>query len=155
MHRMRAGTPDETGWYPARSTHGKFSVLLPAPFNDFQIDTIENGKTIETHVVGTQPADGVKYSASCFSTSDPARNPRDALDSVPREVAPGQPTRSLVVAGQPAVDFETADRGGAFRVIAFPHRLCMLIVDAQDKTKRATISTVDAQRMFDSFRVEP
>ena len=41
MHRQRAGTPNEEGWYDAKSTEGHFRVSLPVPFNDFTVKVKE------------------------------------------------------------------------------------------------------------------
>lgn len=61
MHRVGVNVGDGSGWYPAVSTKGSFSVLLPIRFNDF---TTSDPSTDEvTHVVGGKSSEGIKFTA--------------------------------------------------------------------------------------------
>jgi hypothetical protein len=61
MHRVGVNASDGSGWYPAVSTEGSFSILLPIPFNDF---TTRDPETSEvTHVVGAKSSEGIKFTA--------------------------------------------------------------------------------------------
>ncbi len=65
MHRVQAGTPDQSGWITAQSTFGRFSVKVPIPFNDFTIDVTDSSSlTRKVEVVGCKSTEGIKFSAS-------------------------------------------------------------------------------------------
>jgi len=51
MHRLGVNVDDGSGWYPAVSTKGSFSILMPIPFNDFM--TRDPGTDEVSHVVET------------------------------------------------------------------------------------------------------
>jgi hypothetical protein len=61
MHRVGVNVGDGSGWYPAVSTKGSFSILLPIPFNDFT--TGEPGAVETNHVVGGKSSEGIKFTA--------------------------------------------------------------------------------------------
>lgn len=72
MHRVQAGTPDQSGWMTADSTLGRFSVRVPVPFNDFTIETPEpSSLTRKVEVVGCKSSEGIKFSASRISYKTP------------------------------------------------------------------------------------
>ncbi len=65
MHRQRAGVRNADGWYPATSTEGGFSVLMPVPFNDFTVVTRRpDGASVRSFVLGTRSKEGVKFSVA-------------------------------------------------------------------------------------------
>jgi hypothetical protein len=151
MHRVQAGTRDASGWYPAHSTNGKFSVSLPAPFNDFEMNTHDKdtGTPVKLHAVGSPGPDGVKYVATCLTKLKP-----DVLNTLPAQLAPGQPVRKLTVAGKPAIEFSVADQSMSARVIDLGATVCLLTVEAQDKAQLAVPPPANVQRMFDSFKLD-
>ena len=61
MHRVGVNVDDGSGWYPAVSTKGSFSILLPIPFNDFT--TRDPGTDEVSHVVGGKSSEGIKFTA--------------------------------------------------------------------------------------------
>jgi hypothetical protein len=108
MHRLGVNVDDGSGWYPAVSTKGSFSILMPIPFNDFT--TGEPGMDTMIHAVGGKSAEGIKFTAvelpvaaktpvdlaaipKSFSSnaanqvSDVSRNTMDEVDSVSFSVA--------------------------------------------------------------------
>ncbi|MFD1704190.1 hypothetical protein ACFSCV_14385 [Methylopila henanensis] len=64
MHRTQVAIKDADGWYPAKSTRGRFSVLSPIPFNDYSItfDDPNIGELV-LHGVGGKSADGMEFGA--------------------------------------------------------------------------------------------
>jgi hypothetical protein len=79
MHRVGVNVDDGSGWYPAVSTEGSFSILLPIPFNDF---TTRDPSTDEvTHVVGGKSTEGIKFTAVELPVT--ARTPVD-LAAIPK-----------------------------------------------------------------------
>jgi hypothetical protein len=83
MHRAGVDSKDASGWYPAASTKGSFSVRMPIPFNDFTVrpsDPKSDPKTGEvTHVIGGKSSEGIKLSAVEIPASD---NSAPSLDKV-------------------------------------------------------------------------
>jgi hypothetical protein len=71
MHRAGVDSKDASGWYPAASTKGSFSVRMPIPFNDFTVRS-SDPKTGEevTHVIGGKSSEGIKLSAVEIPASD-------------------------------------------------------------------------------------
>ena len=82
MHRAGVNADDGSGWYPAVSTKGSFSILLPIPFNDF---TTRDQSTDEvSHVVGGKSSEGIKFMA--LETPVTAKTPVD-LAAIPKSFA--------------------------------------------------------------------
>jgi len=61
MHRVGVNAGDGSGWYPAVSTKGSFSILLPIPFNDFTTSDSDTDQV--SHVVGGKSSEGIKFTA--------------------------------------------------------------------------------------------
>ena len=79
LHRAGVNADDGSGWYPAVSTKGSFSILLPIPFNDF---TTSDQSTDEvSHVVGGKSSEGIKFMA--LETPVTAKTPAD-LAAIPK-----------------------------------------------------------------------
>ena len=72
MHRSGAGQVDSTGWTDAKSTEGKFSVRLPAPFDDFTVknsdEALQAGRFF---VIGAVTSEGVRLSVTRASYDNP------------------------------------------------------------------------------------
>lgn len=150
MNRTRAGTPDVNGWYPAHSDAGRFSVLMPAPFNDFSLDSVsEKGAPIVSDVIGTQKTDGVKFSVVCNRGGD--LPPSDALRTIPDKM--GVQAVHLSFKGHDAVEMHSLDPVGVMRAVALKNQLCLLIVDPQGPTK--IVPDNEAKIMFESFTPDP
>lgn len=65
MHRQGVSEKDAHGWYPADSTLGGFSVLMPIPFNDFSISSRRtDGSPLRMDCLGGRTAEGVKFMVS-------------------------------------------------------------------------------------------
>jgi hypothetical protein len=79
MHRVGVNVDDGSGWYPAVSTKGSFSILLPIPFNDFM--TRDPGTDEVSHVVGGKSSEGIKFSAVELQAT--AKTPVD-LAAIPK-----------------------------------------------------------------------
>jgi hypothetical protein len=150
MHRIAAGTPDATGWYAAHSTFGKFTVLLPAPFNDFTVrGTSDKTGTLTTaHAVGTQLANGVKLAATCIWGGQAPTDSLDTLSKLDGMTA----NRELVVDNHPTIEVE-AGTTAVMQAIAYTDHVCLLSVEAQHPP--ATVPVTDARKMFASFRRDP
>jgi hypothetical protein len=78
MHRGGVNVNDGSGWYPAVSTKGSFSILLPIPFNDFTT-IAETNEAI--HGIGGKSSEGIKFTA--FETPVTAKTPAD-LAAIPK-----------------------------------------------------------------------
>lgn len=145
MHRKLAGEADTTGWYPARSTNGGFSVSLPAQFNDFTVPAskLTNGYEAEIDVVGTQIKDVGKFSASCFRYVGKA---------------PGKDEIIKPFAGKGSTPFKDAygegvqlrSKDGYTKVYAIPGRSCLLIVEVYDAE---VVTDAVVEQFFSSFEI--
>jgi hypothetical protein len=116
MHRLGVNVDDGSGWYPAVSTKGSFSILMPIPFNDFM--TRDSGTGDVIHGIGGKSSEGIKFTAvevpvtaktpvdlaaipKSFSSnpankvSDVSRNTRDDADSLSFSVASSATTAHI------------------------------------------------------------
>ena len=86
LHRKSAGSPNSEGWYPATSTGCGFSVLLPAPYNDFTSSaTNPAGEVLKRHVIETLTADGAELAVVCMEpipSSDPSIYPEQFAENL-------------------------------------------------------------------------
>jgi hypothetical protein len=65
IHRFQAGEPDASGWMPATSTEGGFSVRLPLKFNDFTIEESNpSAPTLRLFSVGATSQEKIKFVAT-------------------------------------------------------------------------------------------
>ena len=65
MHRSGVNAPEASGWQPAVSTGGAFSVRMPIPFNDFSVhSTDRNIGDMVVHAIGGKSAEGIKFTAT-------------------------------------------------------------------------------------------
>lgn len=72
MHRSGAGQLDATGWTEAKSTEGKFSVRVPAPFDDFTLknsdETLQAGQFF---AINSVTPEGMRLSVTRASYDSP------------------------------------------------------------------------------------
>ena len=61
MRRVGVSANDGSGWHPAVSTKGAFSIRLPIPFNDFTTHDLRTGEV--SHAVGGKSSEGIKFMA--------------------------------------------------------------------------------------------
>src|SRR5262249_50167157 len=118
MHRVRAQTPGDSGWYLGESSRGSFSIQLPIPFNDFTLsgDDRKVG-VLKTYCVGAQSAEGMKFSAVEAAVVRGAASPD--LDQLPLELAKGgqkvMGADRTPVSGWPSVSFSiVSSESGAY-----------------------------------------
>ena len=146
MHRVGVKVDDGSGWYPAVSTKGSFSILLPIPFNDFT--TRDPGTEEVTHVVGGKSSEGIKITAverpvtaktpvdltaipKSFST-----NPANTVSDVSRNTSDGVDTLSFSVAN-PATTAHiryVRTKGALYILtIEYPNAYRDVVADRKDK----------------------
>lgn len=137
------GTADETGWYTARSTNGKFSVQAPANLNEVEAD-IDLGRM---YMVATQTLpERIKYTAMCVVSDKP-----QGRDDFMAKLGAVDARRDRELQGRPAIEFESeGNRSGL--VVFDKTRLCMVTVEPASKTTPRP--TADVRRFFDSFALE-
>ena len=109
MHRVGVNLDDGSGWCPAVSTKGSFSILMPIPFNDFTTrDSVTDVMLL--HGIGGKSSEGIKFTAvempvmaktpvdlaaipksftsnAANQVSDVSRTTRDDVDSLSFSVA--------------------------------------------------------------------
>jgi hypothetical protein len=65
MHRIQAGTLDESGWTNANSTQGVFTATMPCLFNDFTVEDMNaKSSTEKVFTLGCRRYDQRKFSVS-------------------------------------------------------------------------------------------
>src|SRR5574341_320226 len=157
MHRLNAGEPDASGWMPAASTEGNFSVKLPIKFNDFTIaDSDPASVAHRIYTVGTKSTEGIKFTATRIAYRKGAKSAKyffsqfeqgHNLGTKPERITP------LRVGGRQAVDLvvKRAVDVAYQRVVLLEADLLQLIVEsprAHDELARQFV-----QPFFDSLTI--
>lgn len=72
MHRVMAGEPDDSGWYPAHSTRGGFSVRVPTLFSDYTISSTsdKDGVSIQGDWIMAVDHRGTRFVAAAARRAD-------------------------------------------------------------------------------------
>ena len=132
MHRQGVAVKNETGWYPAESTEGEYSVLMPLPFSDFTIAAKKmDGSDLRMHFISARTSDGVKFSVSGVSWDSPKPDLAHLYDDFRK---PGQTVSTpayLELDGAHIQTFEvTGEKSGAFiRHVLTPTKLFSFVVE--------------------------
>ena len=157
MHRIRASTPGNQGWYLAESTHGSFSVLLPIPFNDFTL-TASDPKSgmAKTYTVGAQSTEGMKFSATEMPLI-PGKTSPD-LDQMPQALSQnGQHVSDVINAsflGWPSISFSVDGPSSSahMRYVRTSSSLIILILEypAAHRSEAALLKS----RFLDSLKIK-
>lgn len=79
MHRASVNTDDGSGWHPAVSTKGSFSIRVPIPFNDFTTYDARTGEV--SHVIGGKSSEGIKFVVAELPIN---ANTPDDLGTIPK-----------------------------------------------------------------------
>lgn len=79
MHRAGVNADDGSGWHPAVSTKGAFSIRVPIPYNDFTVHDARTGEV--SHAVGGKSSEGIKFMAVAVPVT--AKTPHD-LGAIPK-----------------------------------------------------------------------
>ncbi len=152
MHRVGVNADDGSGWHPAVSSKGSFSILMPIPFNDFT--THEAGQA--SHAIGAKSAEGIKLLAleapvTAKTPTDLAEipkslssNPGNKVSDVSRQTKDGVDTLTFTLAG-PAT-------GAYIRAIKTKSVLYMLSIEFPN-TQRELAGTLK-DKFFASFKLK-
>jgi hypothetical protein len=154
MHRVGVSADDGTGWHPAVSTKGTFSIRLPIPFNDFTTHDARTGEV--SHAVGGKSSEGIKFMAveipvTAATPTDLAAipksfssNPANKVTDVSRQAKDGTDILSFSVTG-PA---STAH----FRYIKLKGMLYTLSIEFPNAYREAVAAMKD--KFFGSFKLK-
>ncbi len=131
MHRVQVGEKDSNGWYPARSTKGSFSVLLPLPFNDFSVPGDGASAVLRSEVVGGKSTEGIKFSATRIYYARDGLAEKYFSNFKSGKVFPGSQTRAIRFKNHDAVDIEasTSTSGSRQRAVLLNGSMILLIVE--------------------------
>jgi hypothetical protein len=159
MHRKQAGEPDASGWMPAASTAGRFSVHLPMKFNDFTVTEKNPGApAARMHTVGIRSSDRIALLATRIEYRKGAASAREffarfekgqGLGTAPESVKP------LKLGALRAVDLALKRPAEVSyqRVVLLDADLLMLSVEAP--REHDALAQELAARFFDSLKVDP
>lgn len=152
MHRAQAGTPDVSGWYPATSTTGGFSVSMPAPFNDFDVAEAQRRSEglAQAAALGAVTDAGVKFAAVCFVYEAAVPSAADARAATRAMLAPA-PELDVDVQHRGYAGFELRGRSGetyvAQRLLERGTTRCLLAVEGP----AAAVAPANVDQFFASF----
>jgi len=154
MHRVGVSADDGTGWHPAVSTKGAFSIRVPIPFNDFTTHDARTGEV--SHAVGGKSSEGIKFMAveipvTATTPTDLgaipksfSSNPVNKVSDVSRQTKDGADILSFSVTG-PA---STAH----FRYIKVKGMLYSLSIECPNAHRDAVAAMKD--KFFGSFKLK-
>lgn len=172
VHRSNAGDPSADGWFTAASSSGRFTVRVPAVFDDFTLlvrahaaDTPEVVPNVAHHTIeAAATADGMRFVAVCIDgLPDRAANfvPASAAEFLP-------PTEFLLQSESPITLPSHPDSPGhewrvahidagtlrIVRLFRIGHLGYRLLVDYPAPTDATSIPPA-AVRFFESFTPDP
>jgi hypothetical protein len=146
MHRLQAGTLDQSGWVRAESTQGAFSVKLPCVFNDFLMDD-DKAEVFRAHAVGCKRPDGEKYSVTRLEYRGGAAAAKKFFEEWRDESVPANVSKTKsVFNGLPAVDVVRSEpsRCGALRFLLVGPDTILMVAEAPAEQCTHLLSQVPA-----------
>lgn len=154
MHRAGVSADDGSGWHPAISTKGSFSIRLPIPFNDFTTHDAGTGEM--SHVVGGKSSEGIKFMAAELPVT--AKTPAD-LGTVPKSFSsnPGNKVSDLSRSTKDGVDtlsfsVTNATSTAHFRYIKMNRALYTLSIECPNAYRDVVAAKKD--KFFGSFKLK-
>jgi len=153
--RTEAGEPDATGWVPALSPLGGFSVSLPDRFNEAVVALKIKGRLTPVVVVGARMED-LKFVVLAARWRDGVKDlkarAKAAVKSLCQFTNPVVSREELFDGRFPLVEVEGDASGGRglARIIATDDAVYGLAVEGPELTGSARAV---AQRFFDSFTI--
>lgn len=154
MHRVGSNADDGSGWYPAVSTKGSFSVLMPIPFNDFT--TRDSGANDVSHVIGGKSSEGIKFSVVEVPVT--AKTPAD-LATIPKSFSSNAANRVSDVSRTTKGDVDSlsfsvtsAATAAHFRYIRMKDTLYLLTIEYPNAYRDLVAERKD--KFFASFKVK-
>ena len=154
MHRTGVNADDGTGWHPAVSTKGSFSIHVPIPFNDFTARDASTGEA--SHAIGGKSSEGIKYVATELPII--AKTPND-LAAIPKTFSSNPANKVSDVSRQTKDNVDTLSfsvtspaSGAHFRYIRTKSALYMLTIEFPNEHREVATATKD--RFFGSFKLK-
>jgi hypothetical protein len=150
MHRVGVNADDGSGWYPAVSTKGSFSILLPIPFNDFT--TRDPGTDEVSHVVGGKSSEGIKFTA--VETPVTAKTPVD-LAAIPKSFSSNPANNVSDVSRNTKDDVDNLFKSATtahFRYIRMKGTLYILTIEYPNAYRDVVAEKKD--KFFGSFKLK-
>ncbi len=158
-HRFGAGEADASGWYPATSTKGRFSVSLPNRFSDFTtVSSRPFGVASESYWLGTR-LKAIQFTALGLTRGDgkPAAGTLQGaadllLAKVPK--ASAKDKRQVTRKGIKGLEFTLSNRSWTLRqrVMLEGNTVYWLMVEYPTRSAEGA-PTKDIERFFDSFEL--
>jgi hypothetical protein len=154
MHRLGVNADDGSGWHPAVSTKGSFSVLMPVPFNDFMVGDAGADDTI--HGIGGKSSEGIKFTA--FEVRITAKTPVD-LAAIPKTFSSKPANKVSDVSRNSRDDFDSLSFSvassattGHIRYIRTKDALYALTIESPNAHRDLAAEIKD--RFFESFKLK-
>jgi len=159
MHRTAVNAIDKSGWQPADSSRGGFSVRMPIPFNDFSIrDSDPNSANPVTHTIGGKSSEGIKISVTEVPITPRSKVPSD-LGTIPEQIgrSPGSKISDVRRDSKGGVDSISFLASGSatsayMRTVKTPKAVYSLILEFPN-AQRATVDAVKDE-FFGSFKTK-
>ena len=152
MHRVGVNADDGSGWHPAVSSKGSFSILMPIPFNDFT--THDGGEA--SHAIGAKSAEGIKFLV--LEAPVTGKTPTD-LAEIPKSLSskPGNKVSDVIRQTKEGVDTLTFTltgpaTGGHIRAIRMKSVLYMLSIEFPNAQRELAATLKD--KFFASFKLK-
>ncbi|MCI0456843.1 MAG: hypothetical protein L0Z62_07690 [Gemmataceae bacterium] len=157
IHRTLAGEPDASGWYPARSTGGRFSVRLPAPFMDSSMASSERlGVLTHVYMLAASYKHQSRFMITGVKRVDgkPLAKDLEELTDLLAVGAPAGQRRSVPRKGITGLEFKVANRSWGVTNRTFEARGMGYIMMAEYPVRVGEEAfKTDIERFFNSFEL--
>ncbi len=154
MHRVGVSADDGSGWHPAVSTKGAFSIRVPIPFNDFTTHDARTGEA--NHAIGGKSSEGIKFMA--VETPVTAKTPDD-LGAIPKSFSSNPANKVSDVSrqtkdGADILSFSVTGSASTahFRYIKVKGMLYTLSIEFPNAYREAVAAMKD--KFFGSFKLK-
>ena len=154
MHRVGVSADDGSGWHPAVSTKGAFSIRVPIPFNDFTTHDARTGEV--SHAIGGKSSEGIKFMAVEIPVT--AKTPND-LGAIPKSFSSNPATKVSDVShqtkdGADILSFSVTGPASTahFRYIRVKGMLYTLSIECPNAYREAVAAMKD--KFFGSFKLK-
>lgn len=153
MHRQLVSVKDRDGWYPAKSTEGGYSVLMPLPFSDFSVvGERTDGSSFKMHVLVGKTVDGVKFTVTSGKWTAPRPKFEALYEDFKKSGQKISPVTYTTIAGLQHQRFEVKrETTGAYVChVMSETELFSFIVEFPEGLRKVVEPLV--QKFFDSFQ---
>lgn len=151
VHRKQAGSKGKNGWYPAESTKGDYSVLMPLKFNDFTVKS-NTDRVRSVEMLGSRSNEGIRFLASRTFYNDAGQAEVVFKKFTSGEVVPEASRKTLKHKGYDAVLMEAAGENKASSQLVMKVGDTLMLLAVEWPLQHAETAKKLGDIFFNSFK---